>query len=95
MFLIEALLVSRQQFSFSFFFFKDFIYLFMKDTHREKGTETGRGRNRIHAGSLTWDLIPGLQDHTLGCRKHQSAEPPWAAQILFPIELELSSIYGQ
>ena len=38
----------------SFFFFKDFIYLFMRDTDR--------GRSRFHAGSPMWDLIldPGI-----------------------------------
>ena len=44
-----------------FFAFKDFIYLFMKDTH----TERGRGRSRLHAGSPTWDSIPGPRDHAL------------------------------
>ena len=39
-------------------FFKDFIYLFMRDTERE--VETGRDRSRIPAGSLIRDLIPGL-----------------------------------
>ena len=44
----------------------------MRDTHREretereKGRDADRGRSRLHAGSLTWDLIPGLQDHALG-----------------------------
>ena len=49
-------------------FLKDFIYLFMRDTHahRERGRDIGRGISRLHAGRLTWDLIPGLQDHTLG-----------------------------
>ena len=46
----------------------DFIYLFihsfMIDRKREVG-DTGRGRSRLHAGSPMWDLIPGLQDHTL------------------------------
>ena len=54
-------------------FFKRF-YLFMKDTERERerkrererGRDTGRARSRLHAGSLMWDSIPGLQDHTLG-----------------------------
>ena len=45
-------------------FFKDFIYLFMRDI--ERGRETGRGRSRLHAGSLTWDSTPGLQDHAPG-----------------------------
>ena len=47
------------------FFFKDFIYLFMRDTQREKSRDTGRGRSRLHAGSPTRDSIPGLQDHAL------------------------------
>ena len=48
----------------------------MRDTHkerergrqreRERGRDTGRGRSRLHAGSPTWDLIPGLQDHIQG-----------------------------
>lgn len=49
--------------------FLDFIYLFMRDSEREreKGRDTGRGRSsRLHAGNLTWDTIPGLQDHALG-----------------------------
>ena len=50
------------------FFCKDFIYLFMRDTERERGRDTGRGRNRLHAGTLMWDSIPGLQDHALGRR---------------------------
>ena len=47
------------------FFFLRF-YLFMIHTEREKGRDAGRGRSRLHAGSLMWDLIPGLQDHALG-----------------------------
>ena len=40
----------------------------MRDTEigRERGRDTGRGRSRLHAGGLTWDSIPGLQDHALG-----------------------------
>ena len=52
-----------------FFLFKIFIYLFMRDTEGERGRDTGRGRSRLHAGSLTWDLIPGLQDHYLSQRQ--------------------------
>ena len=38
----------------------------MKDTEeRERGRDTGRERSRLHAGSLTWDSIPGLQDLAL------------------------------
>ena len=36
---------------------------------RERGRDIGRGRSRLHAGSLMWDLIPGLQDHALGGRQ--------------------------
>ena len=50
-------------------FFKDFVYLFMRDrereTERERGRDTGRGRSRLHTGSQMWDSIPGLQDHAL------------------------------
>nr|XP_055162229.1 translation initiation factor IF-2-like isoform X1 [Nyctereutes procyonoides] len=44
---------------------RDFIYLFMRDTHthRERGRDAGRGRSRLHAGSPTWDSIPEPQDH--------------------------------
>ena len=49
-----------------FNFFKDFIYLLMRDAEREKGRDTGRGRSRLHTGSPTRDLIPGLQDQALG-----------------------------
>ena len=44
------------------FFFKDFIYLFMRDTEREREAETqAEGeRSRLHAGSPMWDSIPGL-----------------------------------
>ena len=41
--------------------FKGFMYLLMRDIHRERGRDTGRGRSRLHAGSPTWDLILGLQ----------------------------------
>ena len=40
-----------------------------RERERERGRDTGRGRGRLHAGSPTWDLIPGLQDHTLGRRQ--------------------------
>ena len=49
-----------------FFYFKDFMYLFMRDIEREAGTKT-----EGEAGSIQepmWDLILGPQDHTLGRR---------------------------
>ena len=50
----------------------------MRDTEkeRERGRDTGRGRSRLHAGSLTWVSILGLQDYALGQTQHQTAEPP-------------------
>ena len=56
--------------SLSFFIFKDFIYLLMRNTERERereiGRDTGRGRSRLHAGSLMWNSIRGLRDQALG-----------------------------
>ena len=47
------------------------IYLFIYDRHRERerGRDTGGGRSRLHAGSLTRDSILGLQDRALGQRQ--------------------------
>ena len=39
-----------------------------REREKERGRDTGRRRSKLHAGSPVWDLIPGLQDHTLGCR---------------------------
>ena len=36
----------------------------MIDIERQRGRDTGRGRRRLHAGRLTWDLILGPQDHS-------------------------------
>ena len=58
---------------FMFYFLKDFIYLFTRDTHR--GRDIGRGRSRLHAGSPMRDLIPGLQDH---CQRQMLNH--WATQ---------------
>ena len=35
--------------------------LFMRDT--DTGRDIGRGRSRVLAGNLMWDLIPGPQNH--------------------------------
>ena len=56
----------KSNMQFYLFIFKDFIYLFMRDTERTRGRDIGRGRSRLHAGSPMWDSIPGLQDHALG-----------------------------
>ena len=51
----------------------NFIFLFIYETEgereRERQRDTGRGRSWLHAGSLMWNSIPGLQDHTLGQRQ--------------------------
>ena len=36
-----------------------------RERERERGRDTGGGRSRLHAGSLTGDSIPGLQDRAL------------------------------
>ena len=46
----------------------------MRDTETERGRDTGRGRSRPHAGSLTWDLILGLQSQALGSRRRYTTE---------------------
>ena len=66
----------KKLFWFLFYFFKDFIYLFMRDT--ERGRDTGRGRSRPHAGNPMWDLIPVPQDQALGQRQ---ALNRWATQV--------------
>ena len=50
--------------------FKDFTYLFMKDTHtqRKAGTQE-EGEAGSMQESLMRDWILGLQDHTLGLRQ--------------------------
>ena len=48
----------------------------MRETQRERGRDTGRGRSRLLTGSPTWDSIQGPQDHTPGCRRSQIAAPP-------------------
>ena len=79
----------------SFFFFLRF-YLFIHERQRKKEAETGERRSRLHAGILTCDLIPGLQDHALGGKwQHQTAEPPRAAQdvIISKEETETCDAY--
>ena len=40
-----------------------------RERERERCKDTGGGRSRLHAGSPTWDSIPGLQDRALGQRQ--------------------------
>ena len=49
-------------------FFK-ILFIYSRETQRERGRDPGRGRSRIHAGSPMWDLIPGLQDNALSQRQ--------------------------
>ena len=81
--LCEQLLKSG--FSFILYFFKRF-YLFMHERHREKGRDTGRERgSTLHAGSLMWDSIPGLQDHALSQRQMLNHWATKASQF-YPLE---------
>ena len=61
-------------------YFIFFLILFIHERHRE--AETDRGRSRLHAGSLTWDPILGLQDHTPGWGQakplHHPGCPGWS-----------------
>ena len=71
-FFLIAKAVCNLCITYVWFFFKDFIYLFMRNTerrHRERGRSTGRGRSRLHAGSPMWDWIPGPRDHDLNQRQ--------------------------
>ena len=54
--------------------FIDFIYLL---THTERGADIGRGRSRLHADSLIWESIPGLQHNALSWRQMLNC---WATQ---------------
>ena len=61
----------------------------MRDTERERGRDTGRGKSRLHAGSPTRDSIPDLQDRALGQRQaRETAEPPRDPQILRNYKVE-------
>ena len=75
--------VYEFEYLFLFSFFLRF-YLFIHKRHRERERERQRHRqreSRLHAGSLTQDSIPGLQDHSLGWRQ---ALNHWTTQG-FPI----------
>ena len=37
-----------------------------RERERDRDRDIGRGRSRLHAASLTWDSILGLQDQVLG-----------------------------
>ena len=52
-------------------YFLKIFHLFIHERHteRERGRDIGRERSRLHAGSLMWDSILGLQDYALGQRQ--------------------------
>ena len=57
----HLVLIMARALLFCFVFFKDFIYFFMRDTERETGRDTDRGRSKLHARSPAWELILGLR----------------------------------
>ena len=38
-----------------YFYFLKRFYLFIHERHTDRGRDTGRGRSRLHVGSLMWD----------------------------------------
>ena len=61
------------------FSFLNFIYLFMRDTETQREAETqaaGEAGSMQGAQRGTRPQDRGPQDHTLGRRWHQMAEPP-------------------
>ena len=82
--------------SFIYLFFKDFLYLFMRDT--ERGRDTGRGRSRLPVRSLMWVLIPGPRDHDLSWRQMlncSTTEPPRRPYPGFHLRTMLTIWIGQ
>ena len=59
----SEVLPNPQMFAAVSFFFKGFIYLFMRDTQREAETQTEGKAGSL--GRLMQDLIPKPQDHDL------------------------------
>ena len=46
------------------------------EREREIGRDTGRGRSRLHARSLTQDSIPDSRIMPWAKGRHQTTEPP-------------------
>ena len=61
---------------------KYFLYLFMRDTERKKGRNTGRRRIRLPAGSSMRDSIPGPWHHALSPRQTQPQSHPGVPTML-------------
>ena len=57
------------------YIFKDFIYLFMRDT--ERGRNIGRGRSRLPVGSPMWDSLLGHWDQDLSQRQTLNHWATW------------------
>ena len=51
-------LLTRAQFYFFILFYFLRFYLSIPERYRERDRDTGRGRSRLPARSLMWDLIP-------------------------------------
>ena len=51
--------------------------LFIHERHTERGSDTGRGRSRLHAGSPMQDSIPGPRGDVLSWRQTLNC---WATQ---------------
>ena len=58
-----------------YYFFKDFIYLLMRHTERERQRH-GQREKQAPRREPYMGLDPGLQDHTPGCRRRQTTVPP-------------------
>ena len=71
------------------------FYLFIHESHRERGRDISRGRSRLPVGSLMWDSIPGPRDHSLNRRQMLNH---WATQVplflLFLTELILLCLFS-
>ena len=57
---------------------------------RERGRDTGRGRSRLHAGSLMWDSNLGLQDRALGQRQAPNRCATQGSPLSLSLSLSLS-----
>ena len=73
---LHVVLVTMENNS-NFFFFKDFIYLFMSDIER------GRGRSRLPAGNPVQDSIPEPGTMTRAKGRCSATEPPRCLSNLF------------
>ena len=55
--------------------------------------DTGRGKSRLHAGSLTWDSIPGLPGSHSGLKAALNPQATRAAPyVLFRLSHQLREV---